>query len=61
VHRASGAPRSEIKEEAKPGDIRGGEYPVACAYALNSRAQTKSTPNRNIATFAHSSNAQWST
>jgi len=31
VHRASGAPRSEIKEEPKAGDIRGGEYPVACA------------------------------
>ena len=35
VHRASGAPRSEIKEEPKAGDIRGGEYPVACARALN--------------------------
>ncbi|MET3443928.1 hypothetical protein ABIC94_004736, partial [Variovorax paradoxus] len=31
----SGAPRSEIKEEPKAGDIRGGEYPVACARALN--------------------------
>jgi len=35
VHRASGAPRSEIKEEPKAGDIRGGEYPVAFAPALN--------------------------
>ena len=31
VHRASGAPRSEIKEEPKAGDIRGGEYPMPCA------------------------------
>src|SRR5690606_31577825 len=33
--RVSGAPRSEIKEEPKAGDIRGGEYPVAWAHALN--------------------------
>jgi len=38
VHRASGAPRSEIKEEPKAGDIRGGEYPVSFAHALNSSA-----------------------
>ena len=36
VRRALGASRSEIKEEAKPGDIRGGKYPVACARAPNS-------------------------
>jgi hypothetical protein len=35
VHRASGAPRSEIKEEPKAGDIRGGECPVAFALAPN--------------------------
>ncbi|MET3443763.1 hypothetical protein ABIC94_004571, partial [Variovorax paradoxus] len=34
----SGAPRSEIKEEPKAGDIRGGEYPVAFAQALNNSA-----------------------
>ena len=33
--RAWGGPRSEIKEEPKAGDIRGGEYPVACAPAPN--------------------------
>jgi len=35
VHRAPGAPRSEIKEEGAqpPGDIRGGEHPVSCARA----------------------------
>ena len=36
--RASGASRSEIKEEPRPrrgaGDIRGGKYPVASARAL---------------------------
>jgi len=41
VHRASGAPRSEIKEEPKAGDIRGGEYPVAFAHALNNSALNK--------------------
>jgi hypothetical protein len=48
AHRAQGipgAPRSEIKEEAKPGDIRGGEYPVACAHALNDNA--KNTQRRS--------------
>ena len=30
---ASGVPRSEIKEEPKAGDIRGGEYPVSSARA----------------------------
>jgi hypothetical protein len=35
VNRASGTPRSEIKEEAKPGDIRAGEYPAACSPAPN--------------------------
>jgi hypothetical protein len=42
VHRASGTPRSEIKEEPKAGDIRGGEYPVAFAQALNNSAQKAS-------------------
>jgi hypothetical protein len=45
VHRASGAPRSEIKEEAKPGDIRGGEYPVACARALDKTGLNTGIPN----------------
>ncbi|MDP9933114.1 hypothetical protein J2X92_005374 [Variovorax paradoxus] len=44
MHRAPGAPRSEIKEEAKPGDIRGGEYPVAFAQALNSSVKNNSSP-----------------
>ena len=49
VHRASGAPRSEIKEEGAqpPGDIRGGEYPVACARALNGSAKNNSNKNKN--------------
>ncbi|WP_155248081.1 hypothetical protein [Variovorax paradoxus] len=34
VHRASGAPRSEIQEEPKAGDIRAGEYPMFSALAL---------------------------
>ena len=29
VARASGDPRSEIKEEPKAGDIRGGDYPAS--------------------------------
>lgn len=29
----SGRPRSETKEEAKPGDIHGGSHPVASARA----------------------------
>jgi hypothetical protein len=45
VHRASGAPRSEIKEEPKAGDIRGGEYPVAFAQALNSSPEQQ-TPEQ---------------
>ena len=45
MHRAPGAPRSEIKEEPKAGDIRGGEYPVACARALNSSALNSSALN----------------
>jgi len=32
--RAWGGPRSEIKEEPKAGDIRGGGHPVALARAL---------------------------
>lgn len=32
VSEAPGSPRSEIKEEAKPGDIRGGGHPVASAH-----------------------------
>jgi hypothetical protein len=47
AHRASGAPRSEIKEEPKAGDIRGGEYPVACARALNNSAETNSAEIKN--------------
>ncbi len=34
VPRAPGVSRSEIKEEPKAGDIRGGRYPVASARAL---------------------------
>ncbi|MCY1516181.1 hypothetical protein D9M68_508000 [compost metagenome] len=41
VRRAPGASRSEIKEEAKPGDIRGGKYPVACARTPDSSAERK--------------------
>jgi len=42
VRRAPGASRSEIKEEPKAGDIRGGKYPVACAHAPdNSSPQRK--------------------
>ncbi|MNY49439.1 hypothetical protein D3C86_1848620 [compost metagenome] len=37
VPRTLGASRSEIKEEPKAGDIRGGKYPVAWARALNKR------------------------
>jgi hypothetical protein len=32
VLRTSGVPLREIKEGAKPGDIRAGEYPVSCAH-----------------------------
>lgn len=32
VRRMPGAPLREIKEEAKPGDIRAGEYPVSFAH-----------------------------
>ena len=28
------------------GDIRGGEYPVACARAPNNCAETKNTPDK---------------
>ena len=35
VRMASGAPRSEIKEEPKAGDIRGGEHPVSFAPTPN--------------------------
>jgi hypothetical protein len=35
VPRAPGVPRSEIKEEPKAGDIRGGEYPAPSARAPN--------------------------
>ena len=35
MHGVPGTPRSEIKEEPKAGDIRGGEYPVPRASALN--------------------------
>ena len=42
VPRAPGSLRNEIKEEAKPGDIRGGGYPVfsARATALHLEFQT---------------------
>ena len=40
VPRALGGPRSEVKEEAKPGDMSGGDYPVASARA-NERAKTQ--------------------
>ena len=36
VARMPGGPRSEIKEEAKPGDIRGGDHPVSSPRALDS-------------------------
>ncbi len=41
VRRAPGASRSEIKEEAKPGDIRGGKYPVACARTPDGSVERK--------------------
>ena len=41
VHRAAGASRSEIKEEPKAGDIRGGKYPLSCA-----RAPTSNNPSQ---------------
>jgi len=53
VHRAVGASRSEIKEEPKAGDIRGGKYPLSCARApdqnnrcatLRTRADMADTP-----------------
>jgi len=58
VHRAPGAPRSEIKEEPKAGDIRGGEYPVACARALNCSALHNSAlkqrqPNYTVKNTSH--------
>ncbi|MET3444660.1 hypothetical protein ABIC94_005474, partial [Variovorax paradoxus] len=46
---ASGAPRSEIKEEPKAGDIRGGEYPVAFAQALKQRQPNHSAKNTSQA------------
>ena len=39
VQRALGTPWSEIKEEPKAGDIRGGEYPVSFARTLNKNTQ----------------------
>ena len=39
VPRAPGGPRSEIKEEAKPGDIRGGGHPVSSARVPNARPE----------------------
>ena len=36
VPRALGGPRSEVKEEAKPGDMSGGDYPVASVRAKHS-------------------------
>jgi len=35
VPRAPGGPRSEVKEEAKPGDMSGGGHPVPSARAPN--------------------------
>jgi hypothetical protein len=53
VNRASGASRSEIKEEAKPGDIRGGEYPAACSHAKNDfRAHKQKGPPISRRAFA---------
>jgi hypothetical protein len=40
VPRALGGPRSEVKEEAKPGDMSGGDYPVASARA-NERTRAR--------------------
>jgi ribose transport system ATP-binding protein len=44
-----GTPRSEIKEEAQPGDIRAGEYPVFVAHAPNKPAtrHTKRQPRHD--------------
>src|SRR5450830_2065020 len=47
VRRAPGAPRSEINEEPKAGDIRGGEHPVSCARAPNKSAPNTSNPQHN--------------
>jgi hypothetical protein len=45
VPRASGGPRSEIKEEAKPGDIRGGGHPVPSPRPVRIRARgTRNKP-----------------
>jgi hypothetical protein len=38
VPKAPGGSRSEIKEEAKPGDSRGGSHPVASAHTTNTSA-----------------------
>ena len=43
-----GISRSEIKEEAKPGDIRGGRYPVAPVRARTSRAHVKGRESREV-------------
>ena len=40
VPRVLGVPRSEIKEEPKAGDIRGGGYPVSSARTPDPRAST---------------------
>ncbi len=42
-----GVSRSEIKEEAKPGDIRGGRYTVAPAGAQTSHADLRSRTSRH--------------
>ena len=47
VPRVWGVSRSEIKEEAKPGDIRGGRHPVASARTLNEAAAQPKTQLRN--------------
>ena len=36
-----------MKEEPKAGDIRGGEYPVAFAHALNNSANNNSANNNS--------------
>ena len=41
VPEAPGGSRSEIKEEAKPGDIRGGSHPVAPAHTKGESAKPR--------------------
>ena len=43
-----GISRSEIKEEAKPGDIRGGRYPAAPARAQTSHTHLKVRGSREV-------------